>query len=71
MLKVMLGCLMALLAHIHSLTSIMEYMFLLNTHHVLAMAVMKMQLLEHLLQTTCDTIYSKALEGDLLLCEDI
>ena len=70
MLKVMLGCLMALLAHIHSL-SIMEYMFLLNTHHVLAMAVMKIQLLEHLLQTIHDTIYSRALEGDLLLCEDI
>ena len=70
MLKVMLGRLMALLAHIHSL-SIMEYMFLLNTHHVLAMAVMKIQLLEHLLQTIRDTIYSRALEGDLLLCEDI
>lgn len=49
----------------------MEYMFLLNTHHVLAVAVMKIQLLEHLLQTTHDTIYSRALEGDLLLCEDI
>ena len=71
MLNVMLGCSMALRVHTHLLTSIMEYIFLLNTHHVLAMAVMKLQLLEHLLQATRDTIYSRALEGDLLLCEDI
>lgn len=34
-LKVMLGCLTALPNHVQSLNSIMEYIFLLNTYHVL------------------------------------
>ena len=37
----MLGCLTALPKHVHSLNSIMEYIFSLNTYHVLATAVMK------------------------------